>query len=347
MMTGCDLAAVVVHYRTPDRIAPTSEALHRQAREAGCTLRVVVVDQSGDAPDPDPTGAIGWCTLRPLDNLGYAGGFNAAVRQVPDAAYYLLLNPDVELEEGALSRLMSHALPRGAVGPMLFWDADFRLLQPPTREPETPRWLSMLHGPLPNAAASWHRRRWRARARRHWRARDPLPTRHLSGACLLIGRAALDLVGPMDERFRLYYEETDWLRRLWTAGGRSLLVPSARGVHEFDASASQEDRREEWFAHSESLYRDRYGVGTDLPAHEEELPAWPASLAIGRRRVWLELSPFSSGVPAAAERLDLGSGGRLTWTPPPELAARVSGFSLTVVDERGRELGRYQLASSD
>lgn len=337
-MSRLDLVAILVHHRTPERILPSVTALRRQASDAGCSMRVVVVDQSGEAPDGD-----GWLTLRPIDNLGYAGGFNAAVRAAGHAGYYMLMNPDVVLDAGALGRLVEHAQPRGAVGPMLFWDTNFRLVQPPTREPEAPRWLRAVHDVLPLRAARMRRRRWRAQARRHWRAVRPLPTRHLSGACLLIGRAAIDRVGPMDERFRLYYEETDWLRRLWATGGRSFLVPAARGVHEFDASARQEERRDEWFARSEALYRRRYAVGADLPTRDADLPPWNGSARVRAPVIWVELSPFADGVPATAERIELGEPGLLRWSPPAEVADRVAGFSLTLVDETGAERGRYRL----
>lgn len=147
----------------------------------------------------------------------------------------------------------------------------------------------------------------------------------------------------MDERYRLYYEETDWLRRLWAMGGRSLLVPGARAVHEFDASAGQEDRRDAWYARSEDLYRTRYRVGVDLSSRAETLPPWSGSALVRRGVIWVELSPFPDGVPAAAERVEVDLSGRLVWSPPPEVADRVVGFSMSLVDEGGSELGRYQL----
>lgn len=336
------LVAVLVHYRTPERVASVVDSLRSQAHDAGGPIRVVVVDNSGDAPEGD-----WWRVLRPADNLGYAGGFNAAVRAEPDASHYLLVNPDVVLDEGALATLLDKAQPNGAVGPLLFWDRDFRLLQPPTREPESPAALRALSRVAPQFAQRVRRRSWRSHARRHWRAQRPLPTRYLSGACLLIGRSALELVGPMDERYRLYYEETDWLRRLERAGGMSMLVPSARAVHAFDASASQESRRDEWFGQSEALYRRRYGLGADLPpAAPSRLPSWPGAIPGPREAVWFELSPFDGGVPAAAERLAASPARQLAWTPPEELDARVEGFVLTVVGDNGRELGRYRLDGS-
>ena len=38
------------------------------------------------------------------------------------------------------------------------------------------------------------------------------------GACFLMPRAALDKVGDLDERFFMYFEETDWCLRARRAG---------------------------------------------------------------------------------------------------------------------------------
>ena len=41
----------------------------------------------------------------------------------------------------------------------------------------------------------------------------------VSGACLMIRRAAYEAIGPLDESFWLYTEETDWCYRARQAGG--------------------------------------------------------------------------------------------------------------------------------
>jgi GT2 family glycosyltransferase len=53
----------------------------------------------------------------------------------------------------------------------------------------------------------------------------------LMGACLLVRRPALDAVGPMDERYFMYSEETDWARRFRDAGWRVTFFPGADVEH--------------------------------------------------------------------------------------------------------------------
>ena len=56
------------------------------------------------------------------------------------------------------------------------------------------------------------------------------------GACMLIRRAALDEVGPFDERYFLFSEEVDWMRRAADGGWSVVFEPDARCVHVGGAS---------------------------------------------------------------------------------------------------------------
>ena len=51
------------------------------------------------------------------------------------------------------------------------------------------------------------------------------------GACMLVRRAAIDEVGPLDEDFFLFSEETDWCYRFVQAGWKVLFTPDAEFVH--------------------------------------------------------------------------------------------------------------------
>jgi GT2 family glycosyltransferase len=56
------------------------------------------------------------------------------------------------------------------------------------------------------------------------------------GACMFVRRDAVDAVGPPDESFFLFSEETDWCYRFRQAGWRVLFYPGAEVVHVGGAS---------------------------------------------------------------------------------------------------------------
>jgi GT2 family glycosyltransferase len=53
----------------------------------------------------------------------------------------------------------------------------------------------------------------------------------LMGSALMTTRAALDTVGPMDERFFLYFSEVDWARRFWENGYAVAYLPTVQMYH--------------------------------------------------------------------------------------------------------------------
>ena len=58
----------------------------------------------------------------------------------------------------------------------------------------------------------------------------------LMGAVLLVRRAAIDEVGPADDAFFLFSEETDWAYRFREAGWTLLFFPGAGATHVYAAS---------------------------------------------------------------------------------------------------------------
>jgi GT2 family glycosyltransferase len=61
----------------------------------------------------------------------------------------------------------------------------------------------------------------------------------LLGAVLMVRRSALEKVGLLDERFFLYFEDTDWCRRFWAAGFRVVYCTEATMVHYHERLSAQ------------------------------------------------------------------------------------------------------------
>jgi N-acetylglucosaminyl-diphospho-decaprenol L-rhamnosyltransferase len=167
--------------------------------------------------------------LRLGRNAGYAAGVNAAAAAPGDYRALLVTNPDVRLAPGAVGRMLQVLdLPvTGIVVPRLA-DADGRLVPTLRRRPTVLRALgeALLGGRRAG--------RWRALGEV---VADPRAYHTLgqadwaSGAVMLVSAACLRAVGPWDESFLLYSEETDFALRATDAGWRLRLAPDARGVH--------------------------------------------------------------------------------------------------------------------
>jgi GT2 family glycosyltransferase len=157
---------------------------------------------------------------------GFGANHNQVLRRVlldGSARYVLVLNDDTELEPGAVTR-MARALDENmrlaAVVPTI---VDREGVVHSSRF-EYPSVGSVLRFDLtgkteaPNLTAGW-----------------------IQGCCLLMRVAALEQVGVFDDRFFLFWEDTDLSRRLEADGWRLDIAPEARVVHVGHASVFRPD----------------------------------------------------------------------------------------------------------
>jgi GT2 family glycosyltransferase len=352
------LAVVLVHYRTPELLARAVAALNAELAGSGLDADLIVVDNGGEAAGGPPGLPVRW--LAAGRNLGYAGGLNLGVSKTR-ADVLLLMNPDVEVLPGCLAALVG-ALAGGAAvaGPRFYWEPARQLMLPPTEVRSRPSELLRRLATHGERWAARVRRRWRRHARRHWLAAHAFPSLALSGALLAVRRDAWERVGPFDEGFPLYFEETDWLKRLARQGLTAWYVPAAAAVHRYNQSGAREPRAAAWFAESAARFERRhYGAwfswlmrcvpdrGTarlaDPPALARGLPAIDLS---GSPRpapgpLWVEVSPSRLGFPAAAAIVAGDPPG--TWRFPAAAWEYLTpgAYRLQTVDAAGRELARY------
>ncbi len=330
-----DVSLVLVTYRS-SAVAPAAVAsFRREASGLGLAAEVVVVDHTEDPVETERLAALGADRLLARPNRGYAAGVNAGV--AASAGRTLLVgNPDIVFESGSVAALLAAldaswdvAGPRFVLGGLLFPPAD---LQGPGEELR--RWLAG------RSRAAWHAffRRELARWRRVWEAEEPVAVPTLSGALLAFRRETFERVGPWDERYFLYFEETDWLLRAAARGLRCAQVPAARVEHLWGHAADPEaaggraaESRRRFLAarygwRGRLIGRLRFGA---MPLPSAPLPEAEASLP--QQRLWWLLSPTSLGIPAAGL---LGTAADLT-----------RALGSVAVARRGR--GRYIVLAAD
>ena len=298
-----ELSLVLVTYHSSVAVPAAVATFRAEAAALGVSSEVVIVDHGEDEGERERLRALAPERLLARPNRGYAAGINAGVAE-SSGLTVVAGNPDIAFGPGSVAALLG-ALDRGwdVVGPQftlagwLFPPAD---LQTPGEQLR--RWLA---GRSP---ALWRRelRRELARSRAVWEASDPVAVPALSGALLAFRRAALARVGPWDEGYFLYFEETDWLRRAAAAGLRLAQVPRARVMHSWGHAADPEATGEQ-FARSRRRFLARHHgwrgrlaarfVGARSPLRPAPLPAGAGALPPGRLQ-WL-LSPAALGVPAA------------------------------------------------
>jgi len=254
------LSIVIVHYNTSDDLARCLGSL--QENPPACEYRIIVVDNASDDPGlpavRERFPGVDW--LFQSRNVGYAAGVNAGLA-LCEADYTLILNPDIVVLPGAIDALLADAdaHPRaGIIGP--------QLLNPDGSIQESCRRFytfttlvlrrTILGRLFPRARAV------QLHLMRDFDHLSARPVDWVLGGCLLVRREALRRVGPMDERFFLYFEDVDWCYRMWQAGYEVRYTPVARFVHRHRrASAGGITRRGFWL-HLASLisFYEKWGL---------------------------------------------------------------------------------------
>ena len=234
-----DLAAVVVTYNGLPYV--------EQSLRSVAGLETVVVDHGST----DGTVALvreRFPEVRVVEqvNGGLAFGWNRGIRETT-APYVLVLNSDAWVVADAAARLARFAdgIPKaGWVAPRLL-NPDGSL-QPSVRGfPTTWRLATEYLFLRKLAPRSRLLNAFYGAGFQHDEIRE---VEFAKAAAFLIRREAFDEVGPFDESFFLFSEETDWSYRARKAGWRTLFFPEAQAVHVGGAS---------WRRESASLFREQ------------------------------------------------------------------------------------------
>lgn len=291
-----EVAAVVVTYNGLPHV--------EQALESVAGLETVVVDHgSTDGTVDVVRDRFPAVTVVEQENLGLAAGWNTGIRQT-SAPYVLVLNSDAWLVGDAAERLVRFAegIPRAAwVAPRLL-NPDGSL-QPSVRGFPTPWRLATEYLFLRKLAPrSRLLNAFYGGGFRHDEVRE---VEFAKAAAFLIRREAFDEVGPFDEAFFLFSEETDWSYRARKAGWRTLFFPEAEAVHVGGAS---------WRRESATLFREQVrGHLRFLVKHRDARTAERARRVIlaglrlrslvfrgDRRAVYRDAAEWVAGAPATS-----------------------------------------------
>ena len=254
------LAIVIVHYNSSGDLARCLESL--TTYPPGCEHAIVVVDNAseddglGDVQERYPH--VHW--LLNSENLGYARGANRGIAAVR-AEYYLILNPDIVAQPGAVDSLLAFAdehVKAGIVGPQLLNENGS--IQDSCRRFYTFKTLLLRRTILGKIFP--HSRTVDEHLMRDFDHNSSRPVDWVLGGCLLARHSAMERTGPMDERFFLYFEDVDWCYRMWQAGCEVLYTPDARFTHRHRRESAKGALHKSFWLHLGSLisFYEKWGM---------------------------------------------------------------------------------------
>jgi GT2 family glycosyltransferase len=213
-------AVVVVHSSSVESVADSVQSL---LDSVDVDVRVVLVDNAsgdgGQACQPwqsHPSVTV----VRSEQNLGFAGGVNLGLRQRRAGDLVFLLNDDAAVEPHTL-RMCTDALANHpdavAVAPRVML-AD---------EPDRIDSIGVVLRPNGEAFNAYIGQPWRGQVAEGTNVLGPCFSAGLFRADAFDDRA----VGPLDERYHLYYEDIDWVLRAQRRGLTTIAAPGALVHH--------------------------------------------------------------------------------------------------------------------
>lgn len=189
-------------------------------------VETIVVDNGSKDGSPDAIAAKfpSITLIRNAANLGFARAVNQGVA-ASRGKYVCLLNNDARLSPDTLSTLAAYMDAHPDVGmtaPQLMHEDgrkqhsfdNFPSLATAFLNKSLLRLISP--GKYPSKKQEYS---------------SPREVESVIGACMMVRRDLIDRIGPLDESYFLFLEETDWCLRAWRSGSKVVFVPSSKVVH--------------------------------------------------------------------------------------------------------------------
>jgi N-acetylglucosaminyl-diphospho-decaprenol L-rhamnosyltransferase len=219
-------------------------------------FETIVVDNDSAEPPRLPAGVR---LIRNEENVGFARAHNRGIA-ASTGDIVILINPDTVVEENFfddLEEFFAETPKVGIVGPRIL-EADGELQLSARRE------ISALSGLLGRTSLLTRMFPKSSLVKSQFPAvtegSHPSAVDWVSGACMAIRKETLRGIGPLDERFFMYFEDADLCRRARASGWLVYYVPQVEVVHQTGAS-SRNKPKAVWLMHKSAfLYHRKHGA---------------------------------------------------------------------------------------
>lgn len=221
---------IITHYKQPDLLDSCIRSIQKYVKSFNYEIIVADSDTIEETRNLIKDKFPGVILSESKDNIGFSKIVNKALG-LAHGSYIVILNADILLNDSSIEEIFEF-LDRnkdvGLVGPALFGvdgspqNSAFRFYGPltvaarrtllgkiPIGKKDVERFL-MADVDLPG---------------------KPTPVDWLMGSSIFLTKKALEDVGPLDERYFMYFEDVDWARRFWKNGYRVMYYPRARLTH--------------------------------------------------------------------------------------------------------------------
>ena len=241
-----DISIIIVNWNTKELLLDCLTSVY--ATTAGLSIETIVVDNgshdgSGQAvQDRFPQAHL----IQNTENRGFAKANNQALARTT-GRYALLLNSDALLTEGALNQLVSFmdTTPEAGIAAGQYLNEDGSKQNSFDNFPTLATELlnkTLLRVLFPNTYPSKKKE-----------YREPMEVDSVIGACMVVRAEAIKEIGPLDEDYFFFLEETDWCFRMHRAGWKIYHLPHIN-VYHLQGKSKEKNPSKAWIEYYRSVY---------------------------------------------------------------------------------------------
>ena len=260
--SDCDVSVVIPNWNRSDLLLECLRSIAKSTHRVMCDVTVVDNASTDDSVrrmrDEFPQVKM----IVNETNRGFAAACNQGLR-AGVGRLALLFNNDARMMDGCLDEMVAFMDAHPHTGALTCKQLDASTMQtmppcanafPSPKNLLMTRLVHLLRLPQRFPQGGWWRR-WT------YLADDPdseHKAAHITGACFMIRREAIEHVGLLDEGYTMYLEETDWCMRLRNAGWEIHYTPRAAFVHHLSASGQLRSDREELYYRSYCRFFEKH-----------------------------------------------------------------------------------------
>src|SRR3989338_1098629 len=250
---------IIVHHKSPELLKLCLDSVKKHLLGQISELETIVVDSEAQTETEEILREkFPWVNYMPLiKNVGYAAGVNHGLKN-SKGKHILILNPDIIVTSDSVKKMSDHLDKNpdiGLLGPKLLnFNSQIQNSKFKFYRPMTIVYRRTFLGKMPFAKkrlADFNIQESELESMSSGHQTAPVKitsvcnvgkkeTEELPkitfpdwvmGSALMTTRNALEKVGMMDERFKLYFEDVDWAKRFWENGYKVAYLPEAVMLH--------------------------------------------------------------------------------------------------------------------
>lgn len=240
------LSIIIVNYNSKDVLLKCLSSLSNIKKET--TLEVIIIDNNSSESIKELESSFPEYLFNYNEkNVGFAAANNIGIKQAK-GKYILLLNPDTIVNENSFQPMidyLEHHDDVGIVGCKIF-NSDGSIERSTHSFPSLLKefvhaneFLKKILG-YDSLVARFLKKIFKSKSlESYWDHNSIKEVDHVTGACMMVKKEAIEKVGLLDEAFFLYNEEVEWSLRFKLAGYKSVFLPDSSIIHLFGHSTKQ------------------------------------------------------------------------------------------------------------